>query len=81
MFMYAIQMDNLNFKQLPDPIITKIGAQLDSAAQARLGQAKSHDGVGMRLGAREKRPPPFYNQRLERVTRGPHLHVGSGITI
>ena len=48
-------MDNLNFKQLPDPIITKIGAQLNSATQARLGQAMGHDGVRMRLGAREKK--------------------------
>ena len=79
--MYSIQMDNLNFKQLPDRIITKIGAQLNSATQARLGQAMGHDGVSMRLGAREKRPPSFYNQRLERVTRGPHLNIGSGITI
>ena len=53
--MYSIQMDNLNFKQLPDHIITKIGAQLNLATQARLGHAMGHDGVGMRLGAREKK--------------------------
>jgi hypothetical protein len=74
-------MDNLNFKQLPDLIITKIDAQLNSAKQAILGQAMCHDGVGMRLGTSEKKAASFYNQRLERVTRGPHLKIGRGITI
>jgi hypothetical protein len=42
------------FDQLPDSILMKLGTYLNSATQARFGQAMGRAGAAMCLGARQK---------------------------
>ena len=55
------------FDQLPDSILMKLGTYLNSATQARFGQAMGRAGAAMCLGARQKSTMERHDARFGEV--------------